>query len=65
MSVYIGDRLKQCLEEKETEGYPGIAHDFETIRLALEKIAAGDGYYGMQAREYKEIARAALARINK
>lgn len=30
------------------------------LREALAKIANGDGYYGAQAREYKEIARAAL-----
>lgn len=30
------------------------------LREALEKIAAGDGVYGQQAGEYKEIARAAL-----
>lgn len=28
---------------------------------ALKKIAAGDGYYGSMAREYKNIARLALA----
>lgn len=28
---------------------------------ALQQIAAGDGYYGAQAREYKQIAQAALA----
>jgi hypothetical protein len=27
---------------------------------ALIKIAAGEGYYGAQAREYKNIARAAI-----
>lgn len=30
------------------------------LAAALEKIAGGDGYYGSQAREYKNIARAAL-----
>lgn len=30
---------------------------------ALKKIAQGDGAYGYQAVEYKEIARAALAKI--
>jgi hypothetical protein len=28
---------------------------------ALRKIAAGEGYYGLQAREYKDIAKAAIA----
>ena len=31
------------------------------LRAALQKISAGEGYYGEQAREYKDIARAALA----
>ena len=31
------------------------------LRAALQKISAGEGYYGEQAREYKYIARAALA----
>lgn len=31
-------------------------------REALERIANGDGYYGAQAREYKQIARAALGK---
>lgn len=30
------------------------------LRTALNKIATGDGYYGQQAREYKNIAREAL-----
>lgn len=32
------------------------------LRDALRKIANGDGYYGAQAREYKEIAIGALKR---
>ena len=28
---------------------------------ALRSITAGDGYYGLQAREYKDIAKAAIA----
>ena len=35
----------------------------EIFRKALEWIAAGEGYYGAQAREYKEHARGALARV--
>ena len=34
----------------------------ERLRKALEEIANGDGVYGMQAFEYKEIARQALKR---
>ena len=33
----------------------------ERLRAALQKISAGEGYYGEQAREYKAIARDALA----
>ena len=32
----------------------------DQMREALERIAAGDGVYGAQAHEYKQIARAAL-----
>lgn len=32
------------------------------LLAALEKIAAGEGYYGAQAAEYKQIARAAIAK---
>lgn len=32
----------------------------EELLEALRKIAAGDGYYGLQAREYKAIAKAAI-----
>ena len=31
-----------------------------TLETALRQIANGDGYYGAQAKEYKDIARAAL-----
>lgn len=33
----------------------------DVLRAALNRIALGDGYYGAQAREYKQVARAALA----
>lgn len=33
----------------------------DRLRAALEEIAHGEGYYGAQAREYKDIAKAALA----
>jgi hypothetical protein len=36
---------------------------FRILRDALRRIAAGEGYYGIQAREYKEIARTALAAV--
>ena len=34
-----------------------------SMYTALREIANGDGVYGMQAREYKDIARAALAKV--
>lgn len=37
-----------------------IPEHIEKMRTALEQIANGEGYYGAQAREYKEIAKAAL-----
>lgn len=36
----------------------------DIARAALEKIANGDGVYGTQAHEYKQIARQALADID-
>ena len=38
--------------------------DARKFRTALEKIASGDGVYGAQAHEYKQIARAALAKAD-
>lgn len=35
----------------------------DAMREALKQIANGEGYYGAQAREYKAIARAALAKV--
>ena len=37
-----------------------LKDEIETLREALRRIALGDGYYGAMAREYKNIARAAL-----
>lgn len=60
-------------EWSDIDGIPSLAEDVamasellelraerELLRAALEQIAAGDGYYGAMAREYKEIARVAL-----
>lgn len=41
-----------------------IPEHIEKMRKALEQIAAGDGYYGAQAHEYKLIAKAALAEVS-
>lgn len=35
----------------------------EELMDALRKIAAGEGYYGLQAREYKDIAKAAVTSV--
>jgi len=37
-----------------------LEHDNKVLRQALQEIANGEGYYGMQAKEYKDIAKAAL-----
>ena len=37
----------------------------DRLRNALKKIADGNGIYGIQAGEYKDIARAALASHDK
>lgn len=37
------------------------ADEIDRLRAGLGKIAAGDGVYGAQAREYKQIARDTLA----
>ena len=60
-------------EWTDLDGIPSIAEDVamagellelrsdrDRLRDALRRIAAGDGYYGAMAREYKEIAREAL-----
>lgn len=35
----------------------------QELMEALRKIALGEGYYGLQAREYKDIAKAAIASV--
>jgi hypothetical protein len=58
-------------DEYERGYYDAIGDALELIERhhepaveALRKIAVGDGYYGAQAREYKQIAVAALAIID-
>lgn len=54
------------LEERTAERDKALAQlsalegERDRLKLALEKIAAGEGYYGAMAREYKAIARTAL-----
>lgn len=55
---------------QENEGYPGIAHDFETLRLALARIAegqvmSGDWTHADTVVAYQAIARNALAKVPK
>lgn len=38
-------------------------NNFDDLVAVLEQIAIGEGVYGAQAHEYKQIARAALTRI--
>ncbi len=40
-----------------------IVSAYGELVKGLRKIAIGEGYYGEQAREYKEIAKAALASV--
>lgn len=56
------DRVWRALGISRFEQARGKAI-FEIVadqRKALERIATGDGYYGAQARQYKNIARKAL-----
>lgn len=43
-----------------TSGIDRLIKDRQRLRNALQQIANGDGIYGMQAGEYKQIARKAL-----
>ena len=61
-----GDTCVQVMHDEPC--YTAIADELTRLRAqnaalveALEKIANGDGVYGAQAHEYKQIARAALA----
>lgn len=51
-------RLKKLANEGR--GMVGVLEERDRFKAALEKIALGDGHYGAQAKEYKEIARKAL-----
>lgn len=53
---------KQMMAMIEKEVKP-IMRERDIYRTALQRIAAGEGYYGAQAREYKNIARAAIAAV--
>lgn len=46
--------------EKERLAKEAVEKDNKMLREALKAIAAGNGVYGNQAYEYKEIARKAL-----
>ena len=48
----------------DSEGAGRLMAAAPTLKKALEEIANGNGYYGAQAKEYKDIARKALEEIN-
>lgn len=53
-------------ETKTPEGYPGVAHDFETMRTALQRIAITDDADCRHVRDpetMKKIARDALRSV--
>lgn len=62
----VGDaQIEMSRLEAERDSARGemerLAAERDVLRAALSRIALGDGYYGAQAREYKQVARAALA----
>jgi hypothetical protein len=57
--LLLGARLVAHLEASTPDTV------LQALIEALKQIANGDGYYGAQAREYKEIARAAIARVER
>lgn len=58
---YIALRDAAPSATQPTEGYDGIAHDFETMREALDNIASGELGINLAIKH----ARAALSRINR
>jgi hypothetical protein len=48
----------------DPEGTLVRASALDIAMSALAEIANGDGYYGEQAREYKEIAKSALSKLS-
>ncbi len=44
------------------EIFMDLMRERDELMAALKKIAAGDGVYGVQAHEYKQIARQAIAK---
>jgi len=58
-------RLGQAVEEIHISQIKPLRDEIERLRAALKQIANGEGYYGSQAGEYKQIARTALGVANK
>ena len=52
--------LSQLIFTKAKERAAELEAENKGLRAALEKISNGEGRYGAQAFEYKQIARAAL-----
>jgi hypothetical protein len=47
-----GELVRIASETGTTEGYPGIAHDLETLRTALTEIAKGEGPFSRDPLEH-------------
>lgn len=63
--VYLGEGAGTWEHEDYPKATTYRRHDLaqaeiDRLREALRKIANGEGVYGQQAHEYKQIARAAL-----
>lgn len=62
--VALFKEFERSSREEQIQTLWGLACDAaktEAYGKALKEIAAGEGYYGAQAREYKTIAKTALA----
>lgn len=58
--VRVSDGETGIMLDRLVTALPRLLAEREALRAALKKIAAGFGVYGLQAHEYKQIARAAL-----
>ncbi len=60
-------KIRNVFTESElaNERIASLEADKAKLIAALEKIASGEGVYGKQAFEYKEIARAVLAEVQR
>lgn len=56
----LKDRIREMFGCKTSWHVQMLQKERDTYKKALEEIAKGDGFYGAQAYEYKQIARKAL-----